>query len=101
MRISDWSSDVCSSDLALAALATAFGAVAVANLGIRWTRPRAVAAGFVAAVIGCGLVFASVLFQSLVWLFAASLAIGVGRSAERGVGKGGVSTGRTRWAPAQ
>ena len=37
---------------ALAALATAFGAVAVANLGIRWTRPRALAIGFTAAVIG-------------------------------------------------
>jgi MFS family permease len=66
---------------ALAALATAFGAVAVANLGIRWTRPRAVAAGFVAAVFGCGLVFASISFQSLAWLFAASLAIGLGNGA--------------------
>jgi MFS family permease len=66
---------------ALAALATAFGAVAVANLGIRWNRPRALALGFVAAVIGCVLAFASISFGSLVWLFAASLAIGLGNGA--------------------
>ncbi len=66
---------------ALAALATAFGAVGVANLGIRWTRPRALALGFAAAVIGCGLAFASILYGSLVWLFAGSLAIGLGNGA--------------------
>jgi MFS family permease len=66
---------------ALAALATAFGAVAVANLGIRWSRPRALAAGFVAAVIGCGLVFVSITSNSLAWLFVASLAIGLGNGA--------------------
>jgi MFS family permease len=66
---------------ALAALATAFGAIAVANLGIRWTRPRAIAIGFVAAVIGCGLAYASIAFGSLVWLFAASLGIGIGNGA--------------------
>jgi MFS family permease len=66
---------------ALAALATAFGAVAVANLGIRWTRPRALAFGFSAAVIGCVLVFASISFGSLAWLFVASLAIGLGNGA--------------------
>jgi MFS family permease len=66
---------------ALAALATAFGAVAVANLGIRWTRPRALALGFVAAVAGCGLIFASVSFDSLAWLFVGSLAIGLGNGA--------------------
>ena len=66
---------------ALAGLATAFGAVGVANLGIRWNRPRAVATGFVAAAIGCGLAVASILLESLPWLFAASLAIGLGNGA--------------------
>jgi MFS family permease len=66
---------------ALAALATAFGAVAVANLGVRWTRPRALALGFVAAVAGCGLIFVSVSSDSLAWLFLGSLAIGLGNGA--------------------
>jgi MFS family permease len=66
---------------ALAGLATAFGAVGVANLGIRWNRPRAVATGFVAATIGCGLAVMSILLESLPWLFAASLAIGLGNGA--------------------
>jgi MFS family permease len=66
---------------ALAALATAFGAVGVANLGIRWNRPRAVAIGFVAAVLGCGLAGASILLESLAWLFAASVLIGIGNGA--------------------
>jgi MFS family permease len=86
---------------ALAALATAFGAVGVANLGIRWTRPRAVALGFVAAVIGCGLAWASIVFASLAWLFAASLAIGLGNGAlqqTRYVAADSVPTERRAWA---
>jgi MFS family permease len=66
---------------ALAGLATAFGAVGVANLGIRWNRPLAVATGFVAATVGCGLAAASVLLASLPWLFGASLAFGLGNGA--------------------
>ena len=46
---------------ALAGLATAFGAVGVANLGIRWNRPTALATGFVAATVGCGMAAASIL----------------------------------------
>jgi MFS family permease len=86
---------------ALAALATAFGAVGVANLGIRWTRPRAVAAGFVAAVVGCGLAYASIAFQSLPWLFAASLAIGLGNGAlqqTRYAAADSVAADRRAWA---
>jgi MFS family permease len=66
---------------ALAGLATAFGAVGVANLGIRWNRPTALATGFVAATVGCGLAVASILLASLPWLFAASLAFGLGNGA--------------------
>jgi MFS family permease len=66
---------------ALAVLATAFGAVAVANLGIRWNRPLAVSTGFVVAVIGCGLALAAVAFASLVWLLAANVAFGIGNGA--------------------
>jgi MFS family permease len=66
---------------ALAGLATAFGAVGVANLGIRWNRPTALATGFVAATVGCGLAAASIQLASLPWLFAASLAFGLGNGA--------------------
>jgi MFS family permease len=66
---------------ALAGLATAFGAVGVANLGIRWNRPTALATGFVAATVGCGMAAASIQLASLPWLFAASLAFGLGNGA--------------------
>ena len=66
---------------AFAVLATAFGAVAVANLGIRWSRPMAIATGFGVAVIGCGLALAAVAFSSLVLLLAANVAFGVGNGA--------------------
>jgi MFS family permease len=86
---------------ALAALATAFGAVAVANLGIRWTRPRALALGFVAAVVGTALAAVSIVFASLPWLFIASLAIGLGNGAlqqTRYVAADSVATERRAWA---
>src|SRR3546814_10964810 len=97
MRISDWSSDVCSSDLAI------------------W--PAAVLIGLPAALVilqpdlGTALmiVFGGVPVMFLaglpLWLFlggggliAAALPI-VFRSEERRVGKECVSTCRTRWAP--
>lgn len=86
---------------ALAGLATAFGAVAVANLGIRWNRPRAVAGGFAAAVLGCGLAVASVVLASLPLLFAASLAFGLGNGAlqqTRYAAADTVSGDRRAWA---
>jgi MFS family permease len=60
-----------------------------------------VATGFVSAVIGCGLVFASISFQSLAWLFAASLAIGIGNGAlqqTRYAAADTVSGDRRAWA---
>jgi MFS family permease len=66
---------------ALAGLATAFGAVGVANLGLRWNRPTALATGFVAATVGCGMAVVSIQLASLPWLFAASLAFGLGNGA--------------------
>src|SRR3546814_4218329 len=79
MRISDWSSDVCSSDLARSRLR----AKAVANpdtISARWTETARVNAKARCAQD-------DVLNVSLV------------RSEERRVGKEGVSTCRSRWSP--
>ncbi len=86
---------------ALAVLATAFGAVAVANLGIRWSRPMAVSIGFAVAVVGCGLALAAVAFSSLAWLLAANLAFGIGNGAlqqTRYAAADSVPTDRRAWA---
>jgi MFS family permease len=66
---------------AIAVLATAFGAIAVANLGIQWTRPLALATGFGMAVIGSGLALTAIALGSLAWLLVASAAFGIGNGA--------------------
>src|SRR3546814_1716599 len=81
MRISDWSSDVCSSDLAAQAaqriqyLGQHRGLVDLPVLLRRQADARAIGA---AAIVG--------------------LAIGAGRSEERRVGTESVSTCRSRWS---
>src|SRR3546814_4381988 len=84
MRISDWSSDVCSSDLAIVAL---FGAPLAheddAERAVRAAlRMQETLAG-VAAELGVDI----------------RMRIGVNRSEERRVGKECVSTCRSRWSP--
>src|SRR3546814_9422989 len=80
MRISDWSSDVCSSDLADARYAQMPGRR-------RWTvDPRLAIAG---AGRGGGDECGS----------GGRLSRAAGRSEERRVGKECVSTGRSRWSP--
>src|SRR3546814_1018517 len=92
MRISDWSSDVCSSDLVVA-LAQYGVSQAVATLGTATTPDHA-----------------ELLFRSApdvyfcfdgdrAGLAAAWKALESVRSEERRVGKEGVSTCRSRWSP--
>src|SRR3546814_12337320 len=83
MRISDWSSDVCSSDLGSGDRPTATGANAIA-MG-----SGANAGGDDAVAIGTGAQATD----------GAAVAIGLGRSEERRVWKGGVSACRSRWSP--
>src|SRR3546814_12054944 len=99
MRISDWSSDVCSSDLKLVERALECPLM-VAH---RWQFPggnRAFqresqqAAKFLARVgVPRFLVFQAIGFAGLLQVFR------VGRSEERRVGKECVSTCRSRWWP--
>src|SRR3546814_5308506 len=87
MRISDWSSDVCSSDLPDAGAGPAWRTAAAAPAGparpggarLRWHHPDA------AAVDQCARPYHGV----------------QGRSEERRVGKECVSTCRSRWSPYQ
>src|SRR3546814_5641357 len=82
MRISDWSSDVCSSDLRrpiIFAIGLRSGHASI----------RVVTAG-VCSIRNVGDVFAA---------FVAERAVNAKRSEERRVGKECVSTCRSRWAP--
>src|SRR3546814_21028154 len=92
MRISDWSSDVCSSDL-LAIMSLAV------NLHASWiftTNDMIANAGI--AVSGVAIIFfKSPLPDLLIGLVVAGIALK--RSEERRVGKECVSTCRTRWSP--
>src|SRR3546814_18990845 len=88
MRISDWCSDVCSSDLGLqAAICTAGPAARLAASG------KATAAAEKVATLSATRVFFSMLPASNRVPF-------VGRSEESRVGKAGVSTWRYRWSQA-
>src|SRR3546814_7148954 len=83
MRISDWSSDVCSSDLLLLLV----GALA-------WHATRRIVAP-VGYMIGLYAIGAVGLWDKLTQTFALVLV----RSEERRVGKECVSTCRSRWSP--
>src|SRR3546814_9450708 len=98
MRISDWSSDVCSSDLA-----------ALAGRGDadwRDADDRRLAVGRVAVLAGVGLGSGPLnsTFEASKWRryrvrADAAGSIATRRSAERRVGKECVSTCRSRWSP--
>src|SRR3546814_11062955 len=102
MRISDWSSDVCSSDLQGYLLLAAVSAyVAWAN---PTTLPRGAAAAAVAIVaypLAWYLLHRYVLHGQ--WMFKSPLTARtwkrIHRSEERRVGKACVSTFRSRWSP--
>src|SRR3546814_2679355 len=103
MRISDWSSDVCSSDLtgelrdALRDLEDTgldrdAPTVAVAEGLLMYLRPEAVAALWQDVRAHC---------RARVDVVASAMACDDDRSAERRVGKEWVSTCRPRWRPQQ
>src|SRR3546814_11342352 len=103
MRISDWSSDVCSSDLGKAFLAVALGsAVALLNVYI------VARLMFISDDHDLPYLFAALVFASGATMFFSYNAahtmtqrvlVIAGRSEERRVGKECVSTCRSRWSP--
>src|SRR3546814_19914166 len=100
MRISDWSSDVCSSDL------LSFGAIGWYDDWIKIVRrdPNGLKSRWKYALqSAAGLIAALVLFHTADatsnTTFYLPLLKNVARSEERRVGKEGVSTVRSRWSP--
>src|SRR3546814_18918394 len=97
MRISDWSSDVCSSDLANAGLAIAMLQASPLRVG-----EDAIRAGLLAAKWPARLQRLSqgpLTGAREIWLDGGHNASAGERSEERRVGKEWVSTGRSRWLP--
>src|SRR3546814_14158981 len=99
MRISDWSSDVCSSDLLLARFQDGAANLFLFLVGAPYLEPRrarhAVAqrADRLARAVHGGHVEETELFQR------AAMQLFYDRSEERRVGKECVSTCRSRWSP--
>src|SRR3546814_12970741 len=95
MRISDWSSDVCSSDLILSTAGQAETALA-----LQAQVPHRTAGTFAHAAMHTPV---EVSDRAVAYADAIEadclVAIGGGRSAERRVGKEWVSTCRARWSP--
>src|SRR3546814_19720112 len=95
MRISDWSSDVCSSDLFAAARQNAGTVVAETerDLPMKW-----MLVALVAFVVPLGLLYQAIVDQ---WMMSIPMTIImiVARTEESRVGKECVSTCRFRWAP--
>src|SRR3546814_11605162 len=90
MRISDWSSDVCSSDLSLENLAPRVPSFYFGSFGA--ARPQLYIRGIGTRSFDPGSESSVGVFVDDVYAGRAS-----GRSEERRVGKGCVSTGRFRW----
>src|SRR3546814_21017180 len=98
MRISDWSSDVCSSDLTVA-IVDDMGAVVIIAL-FYTDKINLVALGGAAAVLGIMYLFNRSGVKSLiVYLLLFVILWYAMRSEERRVGKECVSTCRSRWSP--
>src|SRR3546814_17157262 len=101
MRISDWSSDVCSSDLKMVDKQTqeiGLDRMTGTETDLRFCVERNLVGeptliGKKIAIVGCGTI-GSNLAKMLVQAGA-----GCDRSEERRVGKEGVSTCRSRWSP--
>src|SRR3546814_18377533 len=110
MRISDWSSDVCSSDLQGLVLFGLYLAGIVGALVVAWALRRTVAKG-----AGAGFMMEMPRYQmpqprdillglwQRAWIFlrraGTLIAMTTVRSDERRVGKECVSTCRSRWSP--
>src|SRR3546814_4753574 len=89
MRISDWSSDVCSSDLAIL--------LVIVRLSGRRTAAQMTPFDFVLLLIIAETTQQALLGDDFSITNAAILIITLFRSEERRVGKGCVSTFRSRW----
>src|SRR3546814_13936460 len=113
MRISDWSSDVCSSDLLPKALATLVGFFAYETIGLVERVPRAPGAGlglpdmiFVrpTTILVFDRLADELFLLAPIWPEADGaidrmLAAAQDRSEERRAGQGWVSTCSSRWSP--
>src|SRR3546814_17795361 len=101
MRISDWSSDVCSSDLK----ATKTEKVSSQKLSAEKDKALETAIGSIERSFGKGAIMllddrgAMNVEAISTGSLAIDMASGVGRSEERRVGKECVSTCRSRWSP--
>src|SRR3546814_16953478 len=98
MRISDWSSDVCSSDLALITITLigAMGALITTPVQMLLMAKAKDAPTMAAASNHSAFNLAN---AGGAWLGGLALSAGWGRSEERRVGKECVSTCRSRWSP--
>src|SRR3546814_19078789 len=106
MRISDWSSDVCSSDLATDGAASGTGLL---DFGMHRAGPDGALGrigcgrlAFYSIAIGIGLELCEAACAAKIMMFAAvrrNVRRGGRRSEERRVGKECVSTCRSRWSP--
>src|SRR3546814_11931081 len=106
MRISDWSSDVCSSDLGLVVAAEQLGKLARAPGIVLALALHHVAVGLAGLRVGAVRLIALAVLavqrgRRLAAVVAVGLAAGVVlvRSEERRVGKGCVRTCSPRWSP--
>src|SRR3546814_15281875 len=95
MRISDWSSDVCSSDLGYTALATAAALLPMAAMML----PLSTVAPSIAERVGFRRTLVIGTLTMAVGLVTLAFMADNDRSEERRVGKEGVSTCRSRWSP--
>src|SRR3546814_11139818 len=102
MRISDWSSDVCSSDLGIHAEPVTFG-LKLAEAYAEFARCRKRMAAAREEIATCAISGAVGTFANIdprvEAHVAGKLGLAVERSEERRVGKECVSTCRSRWSP--
>src|SRR3546814_18228884 len=95
MRISDWSSDVCSSDLSLAFI-LGVTPLALAS-GAGGASQRALGTGVIGGMLAATIL--GVMFVPIFYAWVMSLVSSPGRSEERRVGKECVGTCRSWWSP--
>src|SRR3546814_18610642 len=99
MRISDWSSDVCSSDL-LITFAFGMGGPIATYAGLLHMTVHSLIKSAIFFAVGHATQQAGTqLMAEIRGLMKVSPTVGWGRSEERRVGKECVSTCRSRWAP--
>src|SRR3546814_13350170 len=98
MRISDWSSDVCSSDLVTAMLEVFDGMMISGSADAR-TMAYGVSHAMIATLSGLVVSVSGMFFLNRFQMRVERETESFGRSEERRVGKECVSTCRSRWSP--